>query len=167
MLVAVDFTIEQRIGAPVDKVHHALLDPDFLSATSGLPKLGGAQLLDERRDGNNVVRRVRYRFTGDLNAAVTRVIDRDKLTWVDESTDDLFAHTSAHTIVPDNYADRLSADYRTELVAADDDTTRRVTKGHIKVHMPLVGGRVERAIASGLQEYADAEAALVERWITA
>lgn len=159
------FTIEQHIGGPVDAVHHAILDPDFLDATEDLPKLGGATLLDEQRNRDRVVRRVRYRFTGDLNAAVTAVIDRDKLTWVDESTDDLVAHTSEHRIVPDNYADRFGADYRTELLAVDDGT-RRVTTGEVKVHMPLVGGRVERAIASGLQEYAEAEAALLERWVS-
>ncbi len=158
------FSIEQRIDAPVDVVHAALLDPEFLAASTELPKLGDAALLDEQRDGDRVTRRIRYRFIGDLSPAVTAVISPEKLTWVDESTDDLVAHTSDHRIVPDNYADRFQAQYRSELRADGSSTVRTVT-GEVKIRMRLVGGRVEKAIVAGLQEYADAEAALVERWI--
>jgi hypothetical protein len=33
------------------------------------------------------------------------------------------------------------------------------------VHFPLVGGRVERAIVSGLAEHAEQEIALVHEWM--
>lgn len=160
------FTIEQRIDAPIDTVHAALLDRDFLAASSELPKIGNAALLDEQRDGNRVTRRIRYRFTGELSSAVTAVVNPEKLTWIDESTDDLVAHTSDHRIVPDHYADRFTAEYRSVL-RADGSTTTRTVTGEVKIRMPLVGGRVEKAIVSGLEEHAEAEAALVEQWIQA
>jgi hypothetical protein len=162
----VNFEIEQRVPASPTAVGEALVDERFIAATVDLPKVGGADLLDQQRDGTTVHQRIRYRFTGELSSAVTRVVDRDRLTWVDESDHDLAAHRSQHTIVPDNYRDRLQASYSVILEPDGDGKTRRVVSGTVKVRMPLVGGRVEQAIVSGLEEYATAEAQLLARWLS-
>ncbi len=159
-----NFRIEQRLAAPVDAVEGALVDANFIAATAELPKVGGAELLDQERDGDRVRQRIRYRFTGELSSAVTAVVDRDRLTWIDESDYDLTAHGSEHRIVPDHYGNRLQASYSVRL-EPDGDGTRRVAEGTVKVRMPLVGGRVEKAIVSGLEEHAEAEAALLDRWV--
>ncbi len=161
-----DFEIEQRIAAPLAAVEAALVDERFIAATVDLPKVGGADLLDQHRDGTRVRQRIRYRFTGELSSAVTRVVDRDRLTWVDDSDHNLAAHQSSHQIVPDHYQDRLQASYKERLETDGDAApTRRTISGTVKVRMPLVGRRVEGAIVSGLEEYATAEAELLSRWI--
>jgi hypothetical protein len=43
-------------------------------------------------------------------------------------------------------------------------TTERLANGTLTVRAPLAGGRVERAIVSGLQEYSAAEADLITEW---
>jgi hypothetical protein len=161
----VNFRIEQRITAPLEAVENALLDREFIAATAKLPKLGEPEVLEQQRDGDRVHQRVRYRFTAELSSAVTRVIDPTKLTWVDDARYDLTTHTSRHRILPDNYADRLEASYDVTLEPLGD-STRRVAQGELKVRIPLVGGRVERAIASGLEEHAAAEADLLGTWVT-
>jgi hypothetical protein len=161
-----DFSLEQRLTGPVDTVVAALLDPEFLAASAHLPKVGGAELLEDRRDGTTVRRRIRYRFTAELSSAVTRVVDPKKLTWVDESVYDLATHRGEHRIVPDNYADRLQANYDEVVTAAGPGGTVRTAAGVVKVRMPLVGGRVERAIVSGLQDHAVAEAELIDHWLS-
>jgi DNA-binding transcriptional regulator YbjK len=158
------FRIEQRILAPLAAVEAALLDRDFVAASAALPKLGAPELLELQRDGDRAHQRIRYRFTAQLSGAVTRVIDPDKLTWVDDARYDLTSHTSRHRILPDNYADRLQATYDVALEPLGDSTRRLVT-GDLTVHVPLVGGRVERAIVDGLEEHANAEAELLGRWI--
>ena len=158
------FRIEQRIPAPLAAVEAALLDRDFVAASADLPKLGAPELLELQRDGDRAHQRIRYRFTAQLSGAVTRVIDPDKLTWVDDARYDLTSHTSRHRILPDNYADRLQATYDVALEPLGDSTRRLVT-GELTVHVPLVGGRVERAIVDGLEEHANAEAELLGRWI--
>ena len=160
-----DFRIQEQITAPARAVTSALVDADFLAATAGLPKIGGAELLEQHRDGDRVHQRVRYRFTGELSSAVTRVINRDRLTWVDESDHDLTARRSDHRIVPDHYADRLQATYSMQVDPDGDGASRMLVTGTVKVRMPLVGGRVERAIVSGLEEHAAAEADLLGRWL--
>jgi len=159
-----NFRIEQRIPAPLKAVEGALLDRDFIAATATLPKLGEPELLEQQRDGERVRQRVRYRFTAQLSSAVTRVIDPAKLTWIDDARFDLTSHTARHRILPDNYADRLHASYDVTLEPLGD-STRRVATGELKVRVPLVGGRVERAIVSGLEEHAAAEADLLGWWV--
>jgi hypothetical protein len=159
-----DFTIEQRLAGSPHAVIDTLLDPAFAVARAALPKLGGAELLDLHRDGKTAHQRVRMRFTGDLAPAVTAVIDPERLTWVDDAEYDLEAHEARHTIEPDHYADRLSCSY-TATVTPADTGSRRVLRGVLRVRMPLVGGRVERAIVSGLGDYAGAEAELLDTWV--
>jgi hypothetical protein len=160
----VKFRIDQHIPAPLAAVEATLLDRDFIAATAELPKLGSPEVLENARDGDRAHQRIRYRFTAQLSGAVTRVVDPGKLTWVDDARYDLTAHTSRHRIVPDNYGDRLQASYDVSLESLGDSTHRLVT-GELTVHVPLVGGRVERAIVDGLEEHADAEAELLGRWI--
>jgi Protein of unknown function (DUF2505) len=161
----VQFTIEQRlVGSPQD-VEAVLLDPAFVTARATLPKLSDPELLECTRESEHAHQRIRFRFTEQLSGAVTAVVDPERLTWVDDATYDLAAHVAEHRIEPDHYPDRLASSYRATL-AADGEGSRRVLAGTVKVRMPLVGGRVERVIVSGLTEYAAAEAALINEWLS-
>jgi hypothetical protein len=160
----VQFTIEQQLAGTPTAIETVLLDAAFVEARASLPKLGDSELLENTRDGDHAHQRIRLRFTGDLAPAVTAVIDPKRLTWVDDASYDLIAHSSEHRIVPDHYADRLSCTYRATLDAAAGGT-RRVLSGSMKVRMLLVGGKVEGAIVSGLREHAAAETALIDEWL--
>jgi hypothetical protein len=160
------FRIEQQIRGPLGAIERALFDPAFIAATAALPKIGGTELLTQQRDGDRIHQRTRYRFTGDLSPAVTAVIDRDRLTWVDDAHHDLSTHVGHHRIEPDHYADRLQATYDVRLEPMAQET-HRVATGELTVRVPLVGGRVERAIVSGLEEHAAAEAEQLALWIAA
>jgi len=161
----VQFTIEQQLAGSPRAILDVLLDPAFVAARAALPKLGDAELLECTRDGDHAHQRIRLRFTAHLAPAVTAVIDPNRLTWVDDASYDLATHTAEHCIVPDHYADRLACSYRATLEEAGDGS-RRVLSGTVKVRMPLVGGKVERAIVSGLTEHATAEAALITEWLS-
>ena len=65
-------------------------------------------MLSREVDGDQVVLRIRYLFSGDLSSAVTAVLDPKKLTWVDESLHDLVRHVVRFELQPDHYADRLA-----------------------------------------------------------
>jgi Protein of unknown function (DUF2505) len=154
------FTIEQTLHATPSDVQDMLLDPAFLAARAQLPKLGDSEVLERTQDATSAHLRVRMRFVGELSSAVTAVVDPAKLTWVDEATFDFAAHTGRHEIIPDHYPDRLSATYD-DTVTTNGDGSRRELRGELSVRVPIVGGRVERVIVEGLQEYAAAEAELL------
>lgn len=158
------FRIEQRIDHPLGDVEAALLDPAFLTELARLPRLGGIELLDQSRQGEVVRRQVRYAFAGDLPGAVTAVVDPARLTWVEDATIDLATHVTEFVIRPDHYADRLRS-RGTFTLEEEGDGTLRVAEGELKVSFPLVGGRVERAIVSGMREHAEVEAGALDRWI--
>lgn len=159
------FQLDQTFNGPLATVEAAFLDPAFLERVSRLPKVGGAELLDQRPDGDTVHQRIRYRFTGDLSAAAKAIIHPDRLTWVEESTTDRRTHVTTWRIVPDHYADRLRCSGTFTLSALDGGRTRRRTEADLKVSLPLVGGKVEQAIVSGLKEHAAGEEQVMADWL--
>jgi hypothetical protein len=161
----VRFELDQRINGAPEAVSAAFADGDFYAALGELPKLGTPEVLDRVVDGDVVVMQIRYHFTGDLSSAVRAVIDPARLSWVERSTHDLAAREVRFDLLADHYADRLKCNggYRFE---PDGDATVRRAWGDLRVKAPLVAGRVEQAIVSGLREHLAAETALVERFLT-
>lgn len=159
------FEIEQDITGPVEAVARAYTDPRFYELLGELPKLGRPEVLERREDGSVVHLAVRFRFTGNLSPAVTRVVDPARLTWVEQSVHDLERHTVTFHMQPDNYADRLRFDGSSRFEPAGDGRTRRVAEGDVSVRVPLVGRTVEGAIVSGLREHLAAEVEVVERLV--
>jgi hypothetical protein len=160
----VRFSLEQVFPGPLQRVEAALLDPAFLERMAELPKLGEPQLLDLRDDGTTVRRQVRYAFAGDLSPAVTAVVDPARLTWVEDATIDRTTHRTTFRILPDHYANRLrcTGTFRLDEVPGG---VRRSLDADLRVSFPLVGGKVERAIVSGLREHAALEAEALRDWM--
>jgi hypothetical protein len=162
----VRFHLEQLLPGSRDDVVAAFVDPAFYASLDALPKIEPPELLEQVIDGTTVRQRIRYRFTGHVSGAVTRVIDPQKMVWVDESTYDLAAYRAEFKVVPEHYANKLTCggSYAFE---ASGDATRRVIDGELRVHVPLVNRPVERAIVSGLEEHLADEARLMGDWLNA
>lgn len=159
------FTIQQRFAGPLDRVEAAFVDPAFLEHLGELPNLGRPALVHRVEAGDLVHLWVRYGFTGEVNAAVRRVVDPARLTWVEESTLDRRTHRTTWRIVPEHYRNLLRGSGTFALAPADADSTTRTTEAEIKVSVPLVGGKVEAAIVQGLREHAALEEQVVDRWL--
>jgi hypothetical protein len=157
------FQLEQVIAGPVEAVARIYTEPRFYELLGELPKLGRPEVLDRREDGSVVRLAVRFRFTGNLSAAVTRVVDPERLSWVEESVHDLERHTVTFQMKPDNYADRLRFEGWSSFEPESDGGTRRLAEGDVVVRVPLVGRTVEGAIVSGLREHLAGEVEVVER----
>ena len=151
------FRIVQDFAADADRVQAAYLDPAFLQSVGALPKLGAPELVGEEREGEVVRRRIRFHFAGDLNSAVRAVVDPAKLSWVEESTTYLQERRTTWRIRPDHYADKLSSHGESRLEPVEEAASRRTTTGEVKVKVFLVGGKVEAAIVSGMEEHAALE----------
>jgi hypothetical protein len=161
----VDFTLHQEIPAPVDAVVAALVDSDFLTRMAELPKLGSAEVVANDRDADIVKLQVRYLFQAELSAAVTRVVDPTKLTWIEDSTCDLSSYLTTCVIRPDNYVNLLEGSYEASITVSDAGCIRTVT-GKIKVRVPLLGGKVEKAIVGGLTENSNAQTVLLTEFLS-
>lgn len=163
------FTIEQTLHGALEDVEAALVDLAYLERLSTLPKLGRPTLVHRVEKDHLVHQWVKYAFVGDLNSAVRRVVDPARLTWVEESTLDRRTHRTTFRIVPDHYRNllRSEGDFRLEAGPAGPDgpTTTRTATAELKVTVPLVGGKVEQAIVSGLREHAELEAQVLDEWL--
>ena len=159
------FRLEQRIPAPPAEVQAAVLEPAYLEHLATLPKLGSPELLSQDRRNGNVVQRVRYAFVGELNSAVRKVVDPDRLTWVEMSEVDVSAFTTRFEIEPDHYSSMLNASGVIRIVDDGSGGSVRTASGDVNVRMPLVGGKVERAIVSGLEEHSAGEEAALRAWL--
>ena len=159
------FRIEQRFTGSLVDVENALVDPAYLERLGSLPKLGAPTLVHQVVTDDVVHQWVKYRFTGDLNAAVRRVVDPARLTWVEESTLDRATHRTTWRIVPDHYAGMIRCNGTFQLTELPGGGTLRIAEADIKVNVPLVGSKVERAIVSGLEEHAEAEQAVMDEWL--
>lgn len=158
------FSLEQELPGTVDDALAALLDPELVRRLGELPKLRAPELLSQERDGDVVVQRVQHAFAGSLSPAVTRVIDPDKVTWVDETTYDLAARRATFRIIPDHYGSKLQCSGTYTFAARGAGCVRSVA-AELSVRVPLVGRIVEKAIVAGLLDYLRAEADLLARWL--
>ena len=158
------FHLEQTLPGRVDDVVAAFIDPAFYASLHVLPKVEAPELLEQQVDGSIVRQRVRYRFTGQVSSAVSRVIDPKKMIWVDESTYDLARHRAEFRIVPEHYGGKLRCSGSYEF-SPDGDQTLRLIDGDLKVNVPLVNRPVERAIVSGLEEHLADEADAMREWL--
>ena len=159
------FSMEQQFTAPLTAVEGAFTDPALLAELATRPELGQPELLQHIADGDRVLQQVRYAFVGELSPAVTAVVDPRRLTWVEHTELDRRTHRSVYRIQPDHYPDRLSCSGTVMLEPAPSGGTRRVVRGDLRVHFPLIGGKVERAIVSGLHAHASAEGQVVQAWL--
>lgn len=157
--------IEQRLAAPVERVEAVLLDPRWYEAVTAADTVWAPELLDVEDDGGPLVGlRVRYRFRGRLNPAAARVVDPARLSWVEVSSLDRRSHTIELRVEPDHYADKLRFTGSILLTPQGDSTSRHLD-GEVKVRIPLVAGRVEGAIVSGLREHAAVEEAVFATFV--
>jgi hypothetical protein len=159
----VDFEIRQDIAAPLTDVEAKLLDAAFIEATGSLAPLADCRLLSAEGDGSRWRLEIHRRFAANLPSAVTAIVDPRRLTWTEEVDVDLQHHVASHRIVPHHYGDLLEGSFRI-MSRAVGDTTERTAKGQVRVRVLFGARTVERAIVSGLSDYAAAEARLLSTW---
>lgn len=160
------FDAAQRFALPVDQLMELFTDPDFYPTLDGLPQISVPEIVSHSTSGHIVSIDLRQGYTGDLPSAALTFIDPDRLTWVEQLVFDLDAASATTRLRPDHYPDRLTCTgrYTFRSVGPDggDQSIRRLD-GDLKVRVPLVGGRVEKALVSGLKEHAVAEQQLIEQ----
>jgi hypothetical protein len=162
----VRFHIETRYSATPNDVAHAYADPALYAAFVALPRTDRPEVLGHRATGDIVELQVRWRFSGELPGAARRVIDPDRLTWVETSRHDVEHRRTTFRMVADHYADRLSCagEYRFSPAPVGAGTVR-IVDGELKVKAPLVAKAVEQAIISGIEDQLRTEVAVVDAFL--
>ena len=153
-----EFTFDHAVQAPVEAVLSALCDEAFYTfTTESTSSIAPPELLDLSRDGDVVVTRVRYAFTGSLSGPAAGLIDANKLTWVIQSELHVPTARATLTVIPDHYEKMITCS-GTVLLESSGATSTQQTSGDLRLHIPLVAKAGERAIIAGLDTHLDQEA---------
>jgi hypothetical protein len=156
------FDATQRFDAEQAELLALFTDPDFYPTLTDLPKISTPELVDHRTVNGRIHISFRQRYTGDLPAAAMSIIDPHKISWIEELVFDVASATADTHLRPDHYADRFTCRGRYTFTALGQGRSMRRLDGDLRVRVPLVGGRVEAALISGLKEHAMAERNLIE-----
>lgn len=157
------FQVSTSISVPRPEVEAAYVDPAFYAELGDLPNLRAPEVLSVEPDGDVVHLRIRYALHAELSPAVRRVLDPDKITWVEESTVYRSDHYTEFRMVPDHYGNRMTCTGRYRFEERGAALTEQVVEGDLVIHYPLVGRLVERAILTGMRQHLNEEARLLER----
>ncbi len=152
--------------APVADVERAMADPAFYDQLHDLPDLAPPEVLDRTEVGSRITLRVRYVFTGHVDLIVRRVVNIDQLVWIQTTEFDTHAHEATLTVVPEKLGSMLQCAGKFELASTSAGGTVRTLTGELKVKVPLLGGRAERALAPGILRRIDLEADALRTWLT-
>lgn len=164
------FSVAQAVAVPPAQVMAAYGSVDFYQGRPTRDDIALLGVVDHQvsQDGT-VVLQVHYAFRGSVSAAVRRVVDPAKMSWITrtEIHQDHGRGRATWTVLPDHYPDRLTAGgvFRFD-PAATSSTTSVTVEGDLKVHVPIVGRSVERVIVTGLRSYIEAEVASIPDFVT-
>lgn len=166
----VKFNFKQRWSADADRVLAVFTDRSFWEGLGGLTATSAPEVLAVEDRGSITVVRLHYRLVVDLPREAARFIDTTNVAWVQETTWDLTDRTSRVEFIPDQAGRLISASATTRLVdqGVDPDgnaVAGRQIDGDVKVRIPVLGSRVERAIVSGVGDHLVEEAAAIQRFL--
>jgi Protein of unknown function (DUF2505) len=154
-----NFSIDQGVAVSPEVAMAAYGNPDFYDGREPRDNISVLEVVSHEDTGSRVLIQVRFKFTGSVSGAVRRIIDPAKMSWITKTEILVDEQRSSFEVLPDNYPDRLTCTGNYHFKEGPDGPTSAVVnvEGHLKVHVPFVGGTVERVIVKGLQSYIDAE----------
>lgn len=159
------FTFSDRFDASLERVEEAVLSEEYNERLKDLPNVGERVVTEQRERSDGTVRRVvHYEFDGRLPPAVEKIIGAKMVSWDEIGVFDPAGHEWAFEIDPHVLADRFEC-HGTYTFREEGGTTVREVAVELEVKIPVVGGRVEKAIAEGLEETLQAEGRLLARYL--
>lgn len=151
-----EFRAEHRFRARPGQVAALLADPDFHRRLV-LPDVDPPEVLGHEDDGASATLRLRYAFTGGLDAVARRLLGRRRLTWIQQLQVDLRAGSGSLEFSAEAAPKRLHGHATFSLVAEEGGTCRRL-EGELVVSVPGLGRGAEARIVPGLLRRLDLEA---------
>ena len=120
-------------------------------------------ILSERKEGDVHHWRMRFEPDRELPGPVAKILGADKLVYEQETRlgPDRVLHWE---VIPAVAADKVSAK-GTMHTAPHANGIERIVQGEIKVRVPLVGGRIEKAIVGNVTESYEKAAEATMKWL--
>jgi hypothetical protein len=150
------FQAEHRFNGSPSDVAVLLTDPRFYQ-TLVLPDVSEPEVLQSSADDHRSMLRMRYQFTGNLDAMGRRLLPKERLAWVQQVSMEHSTDTGDLSFNAEADPKRLHGSAHFALQADDGGCVRRLA-GELVVAVPLIGSRAERKIVPGVLRRLDIEA---------
>ncbi|MFZ4516023.1 MAG: DUF2505 domain-containing protein [Acidimicrobiia bacterium] len=150
--------------APVAAVAHAMADPEFYSALR-LANVEPPIVLETSAVGTTLQIRVAYQYSGSINPFARSILGTDQFSWEQALTIDATTGLGTLRIVPAVQPGAMHCEGTVQLVAIPEGTRRTLT-AQLRIRIPLLGGRAERAIAPEILKQLDVEAQALETYLS-
>jgi hypothetical protein len=161
----VDFAFEHWFEASPEQVAGALLDPAYQDTLRDIDVLSERKVLEQVEAGDGKVRRrVRCVLGIDLGGAKKFIGDSEP-AWVEEAVWDPNTRKWEWEIQPEVAKELLSSSGYIEIDGSEEESVR-IVSGHVKVKVPLYGGKVETVIVRGLEQAYSQEAEKLAEWLS-
>ena len=154
------FEFEQRWSAAPDDVVEIYLDASFWTGLTDLTATSTPEVLSVERTDLTATVRLHYVLAVDLPPEAARFIDPDDVAWIEQTAWDLSDRSATVGFLPDQASRLLKASATATLERRGDETIRSI-RGEVKVHIPLLGGKVEKVIVGGVNDHLGEEAEAV------
>jgi hypothetical protein len=157
----VRFSANHRFHGGPDAVAKVLSDPGFY-VDLDLPDLDRPDLVEHSSVGDDVFVRLRYRYVGDLDPIVLRLLGHQPLSWIQEIRVDTRKSSGTLGYAAERNPKLLHGSASFILEAEGDETVRHL-EGELVVQVIAIGGMAENAIMPGLLRRLDIEAVALDR----
>ncbi|MBM4371261.1 MAG: DUF2505 family protein [Deltaproteobacteria bacterium] len=158
-----EFEIRHRFEAPVEEVERVMFHEDLPRLlASRVELLRELELLEARRSGSRLERRVRYLPVPMIRKIGTVTVEPEWMEWVEESSYDFSTHRGTFVNVPARrrIAELLS-NHGSLRFEPRGGATERVVSGELRVKVFMVGRIAEKVIHGHAAKLLDQEAAAV------
>ncbi len=144
----VRFSVEHELPGSADAVAAILCDPSFHTALD-LPDVGRPEVLEHVKTATGCRLRLRYLFIGHIDAWAKKLLGNRELKWIQEFEVDTTTGMGTLKFSAEADPKRLQGEAEIDCTPASAGTKQRIA-GDLRVKVPLVGGRAERALVPGI-----------------
>ncbi|MBA2321321.1 MAG: DUF2505 domain-containing protein [Deltaproteobacteria bacterium] len=155
--------VRHRFDCTVDQFWEMYWDPTFeaqMQKEAGISR----EILDEKREGHIVTRRVRITPDRELPGAVAALLGSKKLIYEQENRWDEEKRVLHWKVIPNVLPGKLQAG-GTVTVRPAGTGCEQVVEGNIDVKVMLIGGRIEQGVVDEVTKSYDRTAASCRRWL--
>ena len=141
-----------------------MTDPDFVIQLVALPDVGGVEVLEAGSDDEHRWITARFAYNGSLDPIAARALGSGNPSWTQTYRMRIDGSAGRLTIAPGQHSSLLDCSAAVTIREVDGGIERLIN-GMLKVRLPLVGGRAERALVPAILRRLDVEAQLLDRWL--
>lgn len=161
-----EFSFENVFAVPsVKTILEAYFDPNHLATQDNLAELGERTLVESREDDATKFMSWSVRSLRPLPSFVRPFVDGGRLKYLEAMTWRKADNEIDMTIVPQIAGGRVQIAAVYALAQVGEGQVRRRYKGSITVNVPLLSGKIERAILAEMEKGMPAMTECTQAWL--